>query len=182
MKPQILSKNPFKVALFFLLGFLSAGWAHAQDVNSNIGGLALSNDQPIQIESNQLDVNDAKAEATFTGNVKVVQGDTLLRASRMVVHYTQGSSVTSGAADFEKIDVSGKVLLKSGTQTATADNGTIDMLADTLTLSGKEVVLTEGDNVFVGCKLTVQMASGNARLDSCGKRVILQLDPKSQKE
>lgn len=165
-----------------LLGLLSAGWVHAQDVNSNIGGLALSNDQPIQIESNQLDINDGKAEATFTGNVKVVQGETLLRASRMVVHYTQGSSVTSGAADFEKIDVSGKVLLKSGTQTATADKGIIDMRADTLILSGKEVVLTEGDNVFVGCKLTVQMASGNARLDSCGKRVILQLDPKSQKK
>ena len=56
------------------------------------------------------------------------------------------------------------------------------MIKDTLTLSGKEVVLTEGDNVFVGCKLTVQMSSGNARLDSCGKRVILQLDPKSQKK
>ena len=65
-------------------------------MNSNIGGLALSNDQPIQIESNQLDINDSKAEAIFTGNVKVVQGKTLLRASRMVVHYTKGSSVTSG--------------------------------------------------------------------------------------
>lgn len=182
MKFCFLSKSPLKTAVFFLLGFLVAGWAHAQDVNSNIGGLALSKDQPIQIESDQLDVNDSKAEATFTGNVKVVQGETLLRASRMVVHYTQGSSVTSGAADFEKINVSGTVLLKSGTQTATADEGTIDMLADTLVLSGEEVVLSEGDNVFVGCKLTVQMTSGNARLDSCGRRVILQLDPKSQKK
>lgn len=182
MRFHFLSKKSTKAVISILLSFLFAGWAHAQDVSSNIGGLAFSNDQPIQIESNQLDVNDSKAEATFTGNVKVVQGDMLLRASRMVVHYTQGSSVTSGAADFEKIDVSGKVLLKSGTQTATADKGTIDLLADTLTLSGKEVVMTEGDNVFVGCKLTVQMGSGNARLDSCGKRVILQLDPKSQKK
>ncbi|WP_162654508.1 LptA/OstA family protein [Lentilitoribacter sp. Alg239-R112] len=182
MKFHSPSNSRLKVVITCLVSFLFIGWAQAQNVNSNIGGLALSNDQPIQIESNQLDVNDSKAEATFTGNVKVVQGETLLRASRMVVHYTQGSSVTSGAADFEKINVFGKVLLKSGTQTATADKGTIDMLADTLVLSGKEVVLTEGDNVFVGCKLTVQMASGNARLDSCGKRVILQLDPKSQKK
>lgn len=172
----------FNLPSLLILGALLSSPAHAQDVNSNIGGLALSGDEPIQIESNQLNIDDANAQAVFTGNVKVVQGETLLRAGRMVVHYTQGSSVTSGAADFEKIDVSNTVMLKSGTQTATADTGTIDMLADTLVLSGDEVVLTEGDNVFIGCKLTVQMSSGNARLDSCGKRVILQLDPKSQKQ
>ena len=37
------------------------------------------------------------------------------------------------------------------------------------TLTGKEVVLSEGPNVLVGCKLTVQMKSGRAQVDGCPK-------------
>jgi len=47
-------------------------------------------------------------------------------------------------------------------------------------LTGKQVVLSDGPNVFKGCKLTVQMASGQAKLDSCGGRVEIMLDPKSR--
>ena len=35
-------------------------------------------------------------------------------------------------------------------------------------LYGKEVVLTEGENVIVGCRLNVQMKTGQAQLDGCG--------------
>jgi lipopolysaccharide export system protein LptA len=54
-----------------------------------------------------------------------------------------------------------------------------------LVLSGKEVVLSEGDNVIVGCKLTVQMATGLANLEGCagasgGGRVKMLLKPGSQ--
>ena len=46
-----------------------------------------------------------------------------------------------------------------------------------LVLSGKEVVLSEGDNVLVGCKLTVQMKTGLAQVDGCGGRVIMSITP-----
>ena len=73
-----------------------------------------------------------------------------------------------------------KVFLSSGTQQATADTGYFDMAQQLFVLEGERVVLSEGQNVFVGCKLTVQMNSGQAKLDSCGRRVQIQLDPKSQ--
>ena len=47
-------------------------------------------------------------------------------------------------------------------------------------LKGDKVVLTDGPNVFTGCQLTVHMKTGEAQLDSCGGRVQIQLDPKSQ--
>lgn len=75
-----------------------------------------------------------------------------------------------------------KVFLSSGTQQATADKGFFDMTKQVFVLEGDRVVLSEGQNVFVGCKLTVQMTSGQAKLDSCGGRVQIQLDPKSQKK
>lgn len=167
------------LAILMAFQFAIVNNVSAQQINSRMGGLALSNDQPIQIESDRLDIDDSSSSAIFSGNVKVVQGDTLLQSRKMTVFYASGGSVTSGATDIQKIAVSGKVFLKSDTQTATADNGIFNMKSQTLNLSGN-VVMTEGENVFTGCKLTVNMESGDARLDSCGKRVIIQLDPKSK--
>ncbi|MCX8995764.1 hypothetical protein NOF55_01445 [Rhizobiaceae bacterium BDR2-2] len=150
---------------------------------STRGDLRLSNDQPIQIESDQLDVKDQEAKAIFTGNVKVVQGGMTMQSGNMTVHYRgQGTSISSGSADIQSIEVGGKVFLSSGTQQATADDGRFDMDSQTFVLTGDRVVLSEGQNVFVGCKLTVHMNTGEARLDSCGGRVNIQLDPKSQKK
>ncbi|SIP94801.1 lipopolysaccharide export system protein LptA [Rhizobium sp. RU33A] len=174
-------------AKFSFAGFLLvsagilAGPSAAQTTNSQMNGLKLSNDQPIQIESDQLEIREQEKKAFFTGNVKVVQGTTTLQAGTMVVHYRgEGETVTQGNADIEKIDVAEKVFLSSGTQQATADTGYFDMAQQVFVLEGERVVLSEGQNVFVGCKLTVQMNSGQAKLDSCGRRVQIQLDPKSQ--
>jgi lipopolysaccharide export system protein LptA len=84
------------------------------------------------------------------------------------------------AADIREIDLFRKVLIRSGTQTATADTGNFNMANEILVLSGEKVVLTDGENVFIGCKLTVEMKNGQAKLDSCGRRVMIQLDPKSR--
>jgi lipopolysaccharide export system protein LptA len=174
------------IAHLSLAGFLFAsviGAASAQTTSSQMDGLKLSNDQPIQIESDQLEIREQEKKAFFTGNVKVVQGTTTLQAGSMVVHYRgEGQTVTQGNADIEKIDVAQKVFLSSGTQQATADKGYFDMAQQLFVLEGERVVLSEGQNVFVGCKLTVQMTSGQAKLDSCGRRVQIQLDPQSQKK
>ena len=166
-------------------------------------GLNLSNDQPIQIESDKLEVRDNDRQAIFTGNVSVVQGETLMKAGKMTVYYVgqqmsrdndaqaqpaaaaPSAGAAPGSADIERIEVEGKVYVKSESQVATGDRATFDMGSEVLTLSGKEVVLTEGDNVIVGCKLSVQMKTGQAQLDGCGGtqsggRVKMLLQPGSQ--
>lgn len=52
---------------------LIASAALAQATSSRMQGLQLSNDQPIQIESDKLEIKDPESKAIFTGNVKVVQ-------------------------------------------------------------------------------------------------------------
>jgi lipopolysaccharide export system protein LptA len=167
-------------------GLVAAGFAPAalaQSTKSNMDNLKLSNDKPIQIESDSLEIREQDKTALFSGNVKVVQGTTTLQSGKMVVHYRgEGTTVTNGNADIEKIDVTEKVFLSSGTQQATADKGTFNLDTQIFVLEGDRVVLSEGQNVFVGCKLTVRMDSGEAKLDSCGGRVQIQLDPKSQKK
>lgn len=149
-------------------------------------GIKLVGDQPIQIESDKLEVRELESIAIFTGNVNVVQGPTLLKAGKMTVYYVKqekgaSTGATPASQDIERLEVEDKVYLKSESQVATGDAGTFDVKNDTLTLTGKEVVLTEGANVAKGCKLTVNTRTGQSKLDSCsGGRVQVVLQPGSQ--
>ena len=158
-----------------------AGTALAQS-STRMEGMTLSNDKPIQIESDQLEIQDTEKKAYFTGNVRVVQGTTTLRAGKMTVLYLgEGASVTSGNTQIDKIFLNDTVHLTSGDQNATADQGEFEMASQTFVLTGKQVVLSDGPNVFKGCKLTVLMKTGEAKLTPCSSgRVQILLDPKSK--
>jgi lipopolysaccharide export system protein LptA len=165
-------------AMAALLAVSTPVWAQS----SQLRGLSLDGNQPIQIESDKLEVRERDKLAVFTGNVSASQGPTVLKAGLMKVYYAGEGSAATGSADIERIEVSGKVYVKSNNQVATSDEASFDMRSEVLTMSGKEVVLSEGSNVAVGCKLTVQMKSGQAKLDSCNRttgRVKLLINPKS---
>jgi lipopolysaccharide export system protein LptA len=199
---------------------LAAGPAFAQqngsqaDTSNSFSGMKLSNDKPIQIESDNLEVHDKDSTAIFTGNVNVVQGTTTMKAGRMVVHYIKGAKddagkadnasqktdgagektgggevgnmMAGGASNIKSIDVDGKVYVKSNDQIATGDHGTFDMQTQILVLEGSQVVLTQGDNVVMGCKLTANLKTGLSKLDGCGSakdkgRVKVLLTPDKKK-
>lgn len=172
-------------ASLLALGALAAAPGHAQQPGNNFAALQMSGDKPIEIESDKLEVRDNDNLAIFTGNVSVIQGTTLLKTTKMTVYYAEGGGMQSGGAtQIERLVADGKVYLKSDDQVATGEKGTFDMLTEVLVLTGKEVVLTQGENVVVGCKLTVQMKTGLSQLDGCGKssgsRVKMLLQPGSQ--
>lgn len=184
----IESRLPKLAALVLLTLALSPTPLLAQESTpSRLSGLSMSSKEPIQIESDKLEVREAENIAIFTGNVSVTQGATLLKSGKMTVYYAEdGGSAATGSANIDRLEVDGKVYVKSNTQVATGDRGTFDMKTEVLVLSGKEVVLSEGPNVLVGCKLTVQMKTGEARVDGCPKgesgsgRVMMSITPESQ--
>src|SRR5437867_9971668 len=75
----------------FSLAVIAAGNAGAQStmqgVPNAMQGFSQNRDQPIQIEAASLEMRDKKKEATFAGNVKVVQGDTTMTSKTLVVFY-----------------------------------------------------------------------------------------------
>ncbi|WP_407865905.1 LptA/OstA family protein [Phyllobacterium phragmitis] len=163
------------------------------------GGLNLSNGkEPVQINADRLEMRDKEGIAIFTGNVSVVQGQTVLKSGKMTVYYarsgenngsqqaqTQAAAGGLGAAGIDHLEVSDKVYLKSGTQIATGDSGTYDAKTQTMTLQGKKVVLSDGDNVATGCKLTANTGTGRAFLESCkgqSGRVSIILTPKNEQQ
>jgi lipopolysaccharide export system protein LptA len=72
--------------------------AAAQTMSNSFGGLSESSNEPIDIESDVLVVQDKQKLATFKGNVKAVQGTTTLRAKELQVHYVGGDKLAPVAS------------------------------------------------------------------------------------
>ena len=87
----------------FTLLMIAAGDAAAQSavngVPNAMQGFSQNRDQPIQIEAAELEMRDKKNEATFSGNVKVVQGDTTMTSKTLVVFYEFGVGPRGSCAD-----------------------------------------------------------------------------------
>ena len=138
-----------------------------------------SKDQPVQIEAATLEVRDKTKTATFSGNVKVVQGDTTMKCQSLVVFYGQEVGIDrpavtttkstpgmpQGAQNIRRIEARGGVTVITKDQNASGDLGVYDLKTKTITLSGN-VVVSQGQNVIHGEKVVVDMTTGNARVKS----------------
>ena len=86
----------------FALFVIACGQAIAQSavqgVPNAMQGFSQNRDQPIQIEAATLEMRDKKKEATFSGNVKVVQGDTTMTSKVLVVFYESAAATAPAAA------------------------------------------------------------------------------------
>src|ERR1700712_4487102 len=80
-----------------------SGAAQAQSsatgVPNAMQGFSQNRDQPIQIEAASLEMRDKKKEATFSGNVKVVQGDTTMTSKTLVAFYDQNAGPDTPASN-----------------------------------------------------------------------------------
>ncbi|WP_306117320.1 MULTISPECIES: LptA/OstA family protein [unclassified Roseitalea] len=153
------------VALAVLLAWPQSGLAQGRGTN-----FAITADEPVQVDGDRLEVLEDQGRAIFEGNVRVVQGQTVMRTGRLVIHYArgEGGSLIEGGSAIERLEASNGVNIQSGEQVATGERAEYDMASATLTLSGQRVTLSEAGNVATGCRLTVNMRSSRARLEGCG--------------
>jgi lipopolysaccharide export system protein LptA len=147
------------VAAVFVASCLLA----AADVDAQ--GFQHDTSLPIEITADRLEVVQPDRVATFTGNVDAIQGDLVLRADELRVHYSGGEQAGSAeqAGAIRRIEASGNVFLSSPRETAEGDAGVYDVASNSVTLDG-EVVLTRGENVIRGRHLEIDLVSGRARV------------------
>src|SRR4051812_934193 len=147
-------------------------------VPNALQGFQQNRGQPVKIEAARLEVRDKDKMATFSGNVKVVQGDTTMRCKTLVVFYEQqnkdGQPAQSmpaakpgpgGSSQISKLEASGGVTVMQKDQTATGDRALFDMKANTVTLLGN-VLVSQGPNVMHGEKLVVDLTTGVSRVEA----------------
>jgi len=148
-------------------------------VPNALQGFQQNRGQPVQIEAARLEVRDKQKVATFSGNVKVVQGDTTMHCKILVVYYEpktpdgQGPQPAmpaatpgpGGASQISKLEAKGNVVVVQKDQTATGDTGLFDMKSNTVTLLNN-VVVSQGPNVMHGERLVVDLTTGVSRVDA----------------
>jgi lipopolysaccharide export system protein LptA len=196
IRPMNLSKwvSPAicRIAFMALITSLTLpGLAHAQSVGA-FSGFKSGNKSPIQIEADHLKVYDSKAVAIFRGNVKVVQGESLLKTDKLKVFYENKGKVKKGASQgnsIKRLEVYGTVYVRSKDNEATSDEGTFHMKTEDVELIGN-VVLTQGKSIMTGCKFSANLKTGVATMESrCGQkknskpgRVKMLFEPQSAKK
>jgi lipopolysaccharide export system protein LptA len=186
-------------AAAFLLAMIGAGDAGAQStvtgVPNAMQGFSQNRDQPIQIESATLEMRDKKKEATFAGNVKVVQGDTTMTSKTLVVFYDSSPAPAAptpaanskaaksappmqsatpgpgGSQSIRRLEARGNVVVTQKDQVVTGETAVFDTKTNQVTMLGAPVVLTQGKNVLRGDRLLVDMTTGVSRVESDSGRV-----------
>jgi lipopolysaccharide export system protein LptA len=140
--------------------------------------------EPVSIEADKLVYFDKEQKAIYSGNVVVIQGDTKLTCSTMVIHMEKTAAAGAPAAPAVKVadagpassgesshvshmDCAGPVTVLSKTQTATGDSAVYDKPQNKIWLIG-HVTLSDGGNVTKGDKLTYDLTSGQATVDTGG--------------
>src|SRR4051812_42709867 len=171
---------------------LAVGDAGAQSavkgVPNAMQGFSQNRDQPIQIEASSLEMRDKKKEATFAGNVKVVQGDTTMTSKSLVVFYDQANAPApaaksakagpiqsatpgpGGSSSIRRLEARGSVVVTQKEQVVTGETAIFDTRANQVTMQGG-VVLTQGQNILRGDRLVVDMTTGVSRVESDTGRV-----------
>ncbi|WOH81763.1 LptA/OstA family protein [Bradyrhizobium sp. BEA-2-5] len=188
----------------FLLAIFAASAAFAQGSMSGVPnamqGFSQNRDQPIQIEAASLEMRDKKKEATFAGNVKVVQGDTTMTSKTLVVFYedkstqapapapagTKGAAAKGaapmqtatpgpgGASSIKRLEAKGNVVVTQKDQVVTGETAIFDTKTNLITMlggGGSQVVLTQCQNVLRGDRLLVDMTTGVSRVEADNGKV-----------
>lgn len=183
------------LAVLTIVASEASAQSAVQGVPNAMQGFSQNRDQPIQIEAATLEMRDKKKEATFSGDVKVVQGDTTMKSKTLVVFYDGGGSATpatgapntaaksapkapikaaqpgpGGSSSIKRLEARGNVIVTQKDQVVTGETAVFDTRTNLVTMLGG-VVLTQGKNVLRGDKLIVDMTTGTSRVELSGGRV-----------
>lgn len=168
------------IALLLLAAL--AGEAGAQGMSDAFKNFGSNTKDPIQIEADSLEVRDRDAYALFAGNVQVRQKGTTLKTARLKVFYEGKVGQAAGASSqrIRRFEAEGKILIAQGDQSVSGEAGWFDMRADQAMLTGG-VVLTQGKNVARGERLSIDLKTGQYKLDGTKGRVQIILEPQNGK-
>lgn len=145
---------------------MAAGPVRAQTLTDKFGGFSTNSNAPINIEADQLQVNDTRKTAIFSGNVKAAQGDFVLRSKQLEVFYEGGPAQKGGGGKVNRLKAKGTVLITTkDDQSATSQWADFNVIKQEIVL-GDKVVLTQGGNIIRGGKLIIDLKTRTSRFDN----------------
>ena len=142
----------------------------AEEVEKPVPSFKFDTSLPLEIRSEELNIEQNTGEATFSGSVIATQGNLILTAVTIVVEYTlKNSRMTS---EMEKLTANKDVTIVSDTQSAVANKVVYDIISENIIMTG-DVILKEGLSATSGDKLTINLNTGSRRMEGNVRTLIL---------
>lgn len=122
----------------------------------------LNSKEPIQITADAMDADNRERSFVFNGNVKAVQGQTVITSEQLKVWYKgegdPSSDAPGGPSRIRDIEAVGNVVILFDGRTAKSDRALYSAANETLTLLGKNATIIDGKNAISGNKITLYRA------------------------
>jgi lipopolysaccharide export system protein LptA len=158
---EVIMRNVF-AGMFALTMMVLAQATYAQNAGIALSPITIDASQPVEVTADNLTVDQNSNSAVFLGNARVVQGDLILAADKIMVIYNAEQSA------IERVEATTNVVFTNGSEIAEAQSGVYYVDQGTVNLAG-DVVLVQGINAISGDALKMDLKtnrgtmSGNVR-------------------
>lgn len=155
-----------RLAIYFGIGMfvLTGPPANAQEMVAS--DQTAPRETPIHIKADKLITDTQQNTAEFSGNVRATQGDTVITADLLTVHYRSGArtDTTSGMDAIVRIVAQGNVQIEFDQQTAYTQHA--DYIAEKrlIVLTGPGSKIVSGKNAITGQKITLNRDDGRVQV------------------
>ncbi len=166
------------------------GTALAKQAASNQKKAKVDRNQPIQIVSDRLDAYDETKNVIFSGNAVATQGDKVIKADRLIIHYKESPEKTKKkevrgmgeAGDLDQVEAVGHVIITQTGRVVTGDHAIFYQDSQKVVMTGN-AVMREGKNVIVGHRIIVYLDEDRGVVESDqNKRVTATIYPSEKKQ
>ena len=164
MQPSRIIRAAMALIIF------SAQSLAAQGTGLNFSGLDAVRGLPVEIRSDELQVDNTTGETVFSGNAVLGQGDMRIAAPLIRIIYA-----TNDGGRIERLEASGGVTLVTAEEAAEAQTAVYEVAEGTVMMQGS-VILIQGPNTLSGDRLNVNLRTGQGRMDG-NVRTIIQTNP-----
>ena len=129
---------------------------------------------PVAWGADRTEYLDAEGILKLIGRAELVQAENRLRANAIDLYTTPSGPGGGGGGDVREVVAVGDVYFVTPTQVVRGDRAVYTASSDTIVVTG-DVILTQGENVMTGSRLTIHVATSRATMDgapsSAGQRV-----------
>lgn len=158
----------FFTALFILGTTFSTAIVFADDKSLDTGNDI--KDEMIFITSDKLISDNEAGYAEFIGNVRAVQGTTVITANKLKIYYNEGlnnnKNIVASEESIKKIVANGNVTIESDNRTMKTEHAVYTTATGTVVLSGANSKIIDGNNSISGSKITLFRDSGRIQVES----------------
>jgi len=162
----------------------SGHYVQASEANKKI----LPDNRLIEITADRLEAYDEKRIVIFTGNAVATQGERIIKAESLLLHYKkegqsgriEGLQSMGGVGELVKIEAKGQVSVSQGDLLVTGEQAVYYQDTQKIVMTGS-AMMRQGDNIVQGDKIEVFLNENRGVVEAGeNKRVKATIYPAEQ--